>query len=283
MEVHHDQAPDTHHVGRRPVRRQSEYDHGRAARARAARGLSADRKACPPEPRANPRTHRPRQGYGRARHIHGHSRHHQIYKGEDLLRGREEDRDARALFHRCWRARRCRRRARRARLCAEILHRGRQLGHGRQQHADLLRPRLLQIPGFHPYAEAPPAHQHALADGNVGLLVTVAREPAPGHDLDERPWLAAEPAFYERLRLAHLFIHQRAERAGLGQNSISRLNKVTNSIPTARPRRSSARTASRSKPICSAPSNKATSPNGSCLSRSCRKPRSASTGTTRST
>ena len=44
----------------------------------------------------------------------------------------------RPLHHRGRRTRRGRRRARHPRLRAEVLHRGRQLGHGRQQHAGVL-------------------------------------------------------------------------------------------------------------------------------------------------
>ena len=45
-------------------------------------------------------------------------------------------------------------RARSARLRDEVLHRGRQLRPGRQQHADLLHPRPAQVPRLHPLAEA---------------------------------------------------------------------------------------------------------------------------------
>jgi hypothetical protein len=42
-----------------------------------------------------------------------------------------------------------------------------------KKYAGLLYPRSLQVSRFHPYAEAPSAHQHALADRNVGLVVAV--------------------------------------------------------------------------------------------------------------
>src|SRR6476660_5940972 len=38
--------------------------------------------------------------------------------------------------------------------------------------------RRAEIPGFHPHPEAPPANQHAVQHGDVGLLVALARELA---------------------------------------------------------------------------------------------------------
>ncbi len=57
-------------------------------------------------------------------------------------------RGLRPLLHGRRRARLGRHRPRPARLRAQVLHRGRQLRHGRQQHAGLLHPRSPQIPGF---------------------------------------------------------------------------------------------------------------------------------------
>jgi catalase len=68
-----------------------------------------------------------------------------------------------------------------------------------------------KISGFYPHAKAPPARQYALADCNVGFLVTVAGEPAPGHLANGRSRIATEPAVHERLRLTRLFVHQRTE------------------------------------------------------------------------
>ena len=104
-----------------------------------------------------------------------------------FLEDGQEDRHAHAFFDGGRRTGRRRRRARRARLRHEILHRGRQLGPGRQQHAGVLRARSLKIPGLHPHAEAPSAHQPALADGDVGFLVALARKSAPGDDPDVGP------------------------------------------------------------------------------------------------
>ena len=52
---------------------------------------------------------------------------------------------------------------------------------GRQQHAGILRPRCLQISRFHPHAEASSAHQHALADRDVGFLVAFTGKSPSGH------------------------------------------------------------------------------------------------------
>ena len=92
-----------------------------------------------------------------------------------------------------------------------------QLGPRRQQHARVLRARPLQVPRLHPHAKAPPEDQHALADGDVGFLVAVAGEPAPGDDPVLRPRHAAFAALHARLRLAHLLVLERCRRAPLGE------------------------------------------------------------------
>ena len=92
-----------------------------------------------------------------------------------VLRGRQEDGAAAALLHRRRRARGGRCRARRARLRHQVLHRGRQLGPGRQQHAGVLRARSPQVQRLHPHAEARSPDQPAQSHGDVGLLVAVAR------------------------------------------------------------------------------------------------------------
>ena len=136
-------------------------------------------------------------------------------QGRRALEGRQEDRCLPALLHRRRRARRGGCRARRARLCAEVLHRGGQLGHRRQQHAGVLRPRSAEVPGLHPHAEASSEDQPALADRDVGFLVAVAGEPAPGHHPDVRSRPAAELSPHRRFRLAHLLLHQRRATNGI--------------------------------------------------------------------
>ena len=211
----HDRQDD--HDGGRADLRQSEFADGRRARAGAHAGLAARREAGAPEPRAHPRARRARQGLGRAWHADHHPRHHAIHQGKRLRAGRQEDRDDGPLLDRGGRDRRGRCRARRARLCAEVLYRRGQLGPRRQQHARLLRARPAEVPRFHPHAEAAPEDQSAFADGDVGFLVAFAREPASGHDPLFRSRAAADRAPHERLWLAHLFLHQRRRRALLGQ------------------------------------------------------------------
>ena len=71
---------------------------------------------------------------------------------------------------------------------AEVLHRGRQLGHRRQQHAGVLLPRPAALPGPQPRDQARPAHRPAQRRQQLGLLVAAARGAAPGDDRDVRPW-----------------------------------------------------------------------------------------------
>ena len=144
-------------------------------------------------------------------HADGDQGHQQIHEGQSALAGRQEDRSVPALLDRCRRTRRGRRRTRRSRLCAALLHRGRQLGHRRQQHAGVLRARSAEIPGLYSHAKAPPAHQHAFTDRHVGFLVAVAGKSASGDDPDVGSRAAAKLSQRRRLRLAHLLVHQRAE------------------------------------------------------------------------
>ena len=160
-----------------PVADNQNSQSRRPARSAAAAGLPAPRKARAPEPRAHSRTLpcTPRAGAPTAR-----SPSPTISRSTPRPRlfsevGKKTDMLAPLLDgrRRAWRGRR---RARRARLRSEVLHRGRQLGPRRQQHAGVLRPRPAEIPGLHPYPEAAPEDQHALADGDVGFLVAVARK-----------------------------------------------------------------------------------------------------------
>ena len=79
------------------------------------------------------------------------------------------------------------------------------------------RARPLQVSGLHPHAEAPPQDQPAFARRDVGLLVAVAGESAPGDDPDVRPRPACERPPRQRLRLPHLLPDQQRGRAFLGQ------------------------------------------------------------------
>ena len=106
------------------------------------------------------------------------------YTEASVLRaGRQGDRVVPALLDRRRRERLGRHRTRPARLRREVLHRGRQLGSGRQQHAGLLRARSAQVPRLHPHARSATRGPTCKdADHAVGLLVAVARVAAPGDD-----------------------------------------------------------------------------------------------------
>ena len=108
-------------------------------------------------------------------------------QGEDLLRSGQEDRSVRPLLHGGRRARRGRCRARHPRLRHQVLHRGRQLGPGGQQHAGVLPARSAQVPRPQPRRQARPAHQHAQREEQLGLLDLAAGGAAPGHHRHERP------------------------------------------------------------------------------------------------
>ena len=141
---------------------------------RAERRALADRRAGRPDraarplrraedaalqPRARARARRPRQGRRRARLLRGHQRRHAVHEGGVPVAGRQAHRHVRALLDGRRRAGLPGHRPRPARLRAEVLYRGRQLRHGRQQHAGLLRPRPVEVPGLHPLPEAPAGHR----------------------------------------------------------------------------------------------------------------------------
>src|ERR1700752_3042333 len=73
-------------------------------------------------------------------------------------------------------------RTRSARLRAKILHRRRQLGHDRQQHAGVFYSRSTEVWRFYSHAEARPGNKFEIAHDDVGLLVSLAGIAAPGDD-----------------------------------------------------------------------------------------------------
>ena len=101
------------------------------------------------------------------------------------------------------------RRARPARLRDQVLHRGRQLGSRRQQHAGLLHPRPHQVPRLHPQPEVRPVHERAGAGQRLGLLLAFARGHPPVHVALRRPRHSRELPPHGRLRLAHLPVGER--------------------------------------------------------------------------
>ena len=196
--------------------RQPERPHRRRTRADPAAGLPAHRKARPSEPRAHSRAGGARQGLGRVRNIHRQPRHLALHPGQGPP-ARREVRCAGPVLHRGRRARGGGRRARRARLRGEVLHRGGQLGSGREQHPGLFHPRPLQVPGLHPYPETASEDAPAEPRGHVGLLVAVAGVAAPDHHPDVGSRLPHGAHVHERLRVPHLQLHQRGQRALLGE------------------------------------------------------------------
>ena len=138
-------------------------------------------------------------------------------KAKVFAAGRQGNAALHALLDGGRRARRRRRRARRARLLDQVLHGRRQLGRGRQQHAGVLHPRSAEVSGLHPHAKARPVHQHAQQHRRVGFLVASSGVAASGHDPDERSRHSAELPADARLRLAHVLVHQREQRAFLGE------------------------------------------------------------------
>ena len=189
-------------------------------------------------------------------------------KAKIFSAGRQEDRPLRALLHRGRRARRGRRRARHPRLRDQVLHRGRQLGPGRQQHAGLLPARPAQVPGPQPRGEARPAHQPAQREEQLGLLDLAARGAAPDHHHHERPRAS---------RYSYRHMH------GFGSHTFSLINAKNERFwvkfhlrlpaghqePDRRRGRgaSSARTARATSATCTRASRRATSRAGRCSSR----------------
>ena len=168
------------------------------------------------QPRARAGARGARQGRRRTRRLPGHPGRQPVHQGRPLP-DRQGDRALPALLHGRRRAGLPGHGARPARVRDQVLHREGQLGHGRQQHAGLLRPRPLEVPGLHPLAEARAGHRPALARHPVGLLDHVARERAPGHDPDVRPRHPQELAPPARLLQPHLLVGQRGRREVLGQ------------------------------------------------------------------
>ena len=155
------QQADPDHQSGRAGRRQPELAQGRAARADAARRLHPSREDHPFRPRAHPRAHRPRARVGGARLFRVLQGSEPVHPGFAVRRGRQADAGLRALLDGPRRARLDRHGARRSRLCGEVLHRGRQLGSGRQQHSDLLHPGRDEVPGPGPRGQARAAFRHA--------------------------------------------------------------------------------------------------------------------------
>lgn len=79
----------------------------------------------------------------------------------------------------------CRCRARHSWLCREVLHGGRQLGRGRQQHAGVFHAGSVEVSRPEPCGETRPAHEPAQREKQLRLLDLLARSAASGHDRHE--------------------------------------------------------------------------------------------------
>ena len=134
--------------------------------------------------------------------------------------GGKTNRSIHALLYRGGGERLSRHGARSAGLCDQVLHRGRKLRPGRQQHAGLLYPRSAQIPRLHPLAEARPLHQYPGARQHLGLFLAESRGYASVHDSVQRSRHPRQLSQHGRLRVAHLSMGQCARRSILGEVSL---------------------------------------------------------------
>ena len=124
----------------------------------------------------------------------------------------QADRRGGALLHRHRRARLGRDGARPARLRGQVLHRGRQLGPGRQQPGGLLHQGRDQVPRRDPRAQARPGHVPAGAEPDLRLHVADARVDAHA---DQPVQPARHPGrlpAHAGLRRQHLQVGQPAGR-----------------------------------------------------------------------
>jgi hypothetical protein len=254
--------PRHHHRLRNPRRQRRAFPDGGPGRSdRPARPLRRAEDAAL-QPRAGARARRPRQGRRRARLLRGDRRRGAVHQGLVPVAGRQAHRHVRPLLDGGRRAGLPRHRARPARLRAEVLHRRRQLRHGRQQHAGLLRPRPVEVPGLHPLPEATARHGPAFQRHAVGLLDAVARERSPGDDPHVRPRDPGQLAAHGRLLEPHLLVGERRRRALLGQ--VPRQDQPGDREPhrPTRPRAWPGRTATTIAATCTTPSPRATRRSG---------------------
>ena len=104
-----------------------------------------------------------------------------------------------------------------ARVCREVLHRGGELGHRRQQSAGVLHPRFDEVPGHGPLAQALADHQPAGPESVLRLLLAHPRIDAYADVPVQRPGDAGEPPADGRLRRPRLQVRQLGRRGHLRQ------------------------------------------------------------------
>ena len=141
----------------------------------------------------------------------------QVHARQVPLRGGKADRGLRAVLHRRRREGLGGLRARPARLRGQVLHRRRQLRHGRQQHAGLLHPRPPEVPRLHSHPEAQPGDQPQGPRHVLGLPLSDPGIDPPGHDPVLGPRHPQDLPQHERLQQPYLHVVQREGRVLLGE------------------------------------------------------------------
>ncbi len=152
-----------------------------------------------------------------------------------------DDRRLHPLLDRRRRARLGRHRARPPRLRDQVLHGRGQLRPGRQQHADLLHPRPVEVlrTSSTPRNAGPtPTCATTTCSGISGRS---RPSHPPGHLPHVRPGHPADLAAHERLRQPHLHVGQRRRRASSGSSTTSRRTRGSRTSPTPRQRRMAGR------------------------------------------
>ena len=148
------------------------------------------------------------RGYGAHGFFETYKSLAQLHPRRPLPARRREDAGLRALLDRRRQQGLVRSRARRARLCGQALHQGRQLGHRRQQHPGVLHPGRHQVSRHHPCGEAgagPRLPAGAVgARQFLGLHQPDARKHAHDHVGDVGPRHPALLPLHGRLRRPHL-------------------------------------------------------------------------------
>ena len=153
-------------AARNPRRRRSEHAEDRRPRSGPARGLPLPREDLPLRPRTHSRAGGARpwvRGPWLLRAVRGSSR---ALAGRPVPASGGAHAGVRQVLHGGGQQGIVRPRPRRTRLRREVLHPGRQLGSGRQQHSGVLHPGRDQVPRHHPLGEA--AARPWLPAGPVG-------------------------------------------------------------------------------------------------------------------
>ena len=179
-----------HDLDRRPAARHRPFPESGGAGPDPAAGSPPAREGHALRPRAHPGAGRARAWLRRARRVrrlrHGLARLPGRLPGQ-----RRRDAGVRAVLHGRRLARVGRRRARHPGVRDEVLHPGRQLRPGRQQHPGLLHPGRDQVPRHHPRGQTPPGPRDPAGAERprhvLGLRVDPHRSHPPRAVADVRP------------------------------------------------------------------------------------------------